>query len=156
MLISCIILDSNTIFGSSYKCGPESAPSHPQSINLSLPLRLRSSSSLFSLMFSAGRHPLKPTEKGGKELLTSLTSKRSCGDSLASIVSGSASSTQRPAAKKARSTTNIMGASMTESVPTSGQSSPDIVKAPSVVRLAVPPSDLPSAMSATVKTAGGG
>ncbi|KIL60456.1 hypothetical protein M378DRAFT_180424 [Amanita muscaria Koide BX008] len=100
-------------------------------------------------MFSAGRRPLKPTEKGGKELLTSLTSKRSRGDSLVSIISGSASSTQRPAAKKARSTTT--GASMTESVPTSGRSSPDIVEAPS----AVPESDPPSTMSATVETVGG-
>ena len=103
-------------------------------------------------MFSAGRHPLKPTEKGGKELLTSLTSKRSRGDSLALIISGSASSTQRPAAKKARSTTTeITGARMTESVPTSGRSSPDIVEAPS----AVPASDPPSTMSATVETVGG-
>ena len=104
-------------------------------------------------MFSAGRRPLKPTEKGGNELLTSLTSKRSRGDSSASIVSGSASATQRPAAKKARSTTNIniTGASMTESVPTSGRSSPDIVEAPS----AVPAADPPSTMSATVETVGG-
>lgn len=98
-------------------------------------------------MYSAGRRPLKPTEKGGTELLTSLASKWSHSDLLASIISGnSASATWKPAAKKARSSTNVVGAS--------AESVPDIVKAQSVIQSGdVPASNVasdPSAMSTAV------
>ena len=88
-------------------------------------------------MFSAGRRPLKPTEKGGRELLDSLVSKQSCGDSLPSNASDSTSSA-RPAAKKARSGNETTIA--IKSVPTSDlRSNPD-----SDVQVVQDPLDVPS------------